>query len=1172
MTTHMDRQFPLAFLALSLVLQGCSSGSGGSGVGEESNRTPIARPLIVNSGSSNRVREGSEVFLTGRDSEDPDGPVLDWKWTAPAGIDLIARSKTTVSFTAPDVSAPTDYRFTLTVTDTDFVTDTKTLDVSVQPAGDLNRFLSPRSVQATPPDGFTVTAALRPGNSAGSVDAPFTIRLSARLAYTSRDNVREVVDLSFPELVAPIAGTWPAGQTVSCAAGETPETCMLASFVNSDYEFQVPRLDIAELNNRFLAAGQSGRQLDPHRSDLAVVEVTVSLDGGSLQDRAALLLSAGGNVVAQAPASVIGVPATITVPIDALLDGTTGEESRATAEAYLRTVDPQNRRRTLNEWLQLAGFAQDANGTLLPAAANGEGAFAHAKYTNNFDLGFGRDMYTKVEPNGNVYAFVVNYPTLEAAIKNTDDFVAVVMEYTPPDNPALDATCQNKGRFVKFFTFVPDERGNAQRVTSMNFDGRGERYTPGNCVTCHGGSTADLDQLVPNPVAGDLLYRDCGDTNATFMPWDLDSFLYSDSDPAIVAGVPRPDGTSFVAYTDPQRRFTRQAQEEQFRKLNAAALQTYETHVAQGGAPERVTAAIDLVNGWYAGTPKTASTRFAGSYTPPGWNTSPAIANVYHNAFARNCRACHTQLADSTKQFDTYEEFVVDPTSGTPRQLEDLIYRRGIMPLARLSMDRFWVPFTGQAVAAEILATQLAADPRVGLNPTLRPGSPVFRVARSPGVAKERDLVRLSSRESSFVRQPQWSALASTANGACIQPSLMTTNTAEVAFQATTPGRYCIQLASGGASTVQEFTVNANVAPVLVARSRLRIDETAAATSVDLEYTDADDGAAELIFTLVSALNGTVSLNGNPISPGATFTQEQITSGVVRFDPTYATNLALGATVDGGFNYRLTDGIASLPAGTGSLAYRVDIVGVNDGQPSVTVAPILISQLAFGGTASLGAAQIQASDPDTAPGGLEITVSVSGTSPAGTITPASRTYQQILNGLSFTYTHNGMFPIDLDDQLSVRIRDTVSGPFSNPVVVPVNARVSFANNITRLVDDPAEPNDDALLPPAPYLNDDCASCHRTSGPVGAPSFLSGASASSSVSHTELRNRVVSTLPGGEAACANPANAPTSLLLLRPTMSGHTGGVRPGFNLSSGQNRNNYNLLRVWICSFGAANN
>src|SRR5690606_5176719 len=211
------------------------------------------------------------------------------------------------------------------------------------------------------------------------------------------------------------------------------------------------------------------------------------------------------------------------------------------------------------------------------------------------------------------------------------------------------------------------------------------------------------------------------------------------------------------------------------------------------------------------------------------------------DSYARFCRACHSLRADPTRQFRSYDDFVVDPLTAAPRDLEDVIFRRGIMPLARLTMDRFWVPFDGGSEsAAEKLAAVLAADPRVTLDSSARPGKPVFVVTRTPDPAKELDVVRLNASESGFLDAPRWTALGSTENGVCVEPKLIGANTFEVAFRAPLPGRYCIELAGGGDSTVVEFEVVGNQAPQLVAKGVLVVDENAGPTAIDLEYADAD--------------------------------------------------------------------------------------------------------------------------------------------------------------------------------------------------------------------------------------------------------------------------------------------------------------------------------------------
>jgi hypothetical protein len=233
-----------------------------------------------------------------------------------------------------------------------------------------------------------------------------------------------------------------------------------------------------------------------------------------------------------------------------------------------------------------------------------------------------------------------------------------------------------------------------------------------------------------------------------------------------------------------------------------------------------------------------------------------------------------------------------------------------------------------------------------------------------------------------------------------------------------------------------------------------------------------------------------------------------------------------------------------------ALPYRVNIRGVNDGQPTVSVSASPASSLFVGGTVALGSARITAADPDTAASGLTILAAMAAGS-TGSIAPAQLTYQQILSGSVFTYTHNGS--LDFVDTVNVRVTD---GTFTSGIsALMVSSRVSFANNIAGPVGGSTG-----------IIGSNCGpACHNSSGGgVGAPNFLTGGNAA--VSYSAMSSRV--TTP--ENACASP-NSPSSLLLSKPsTVVAHTGGLQPGFSL--GGNRSNYDLVRAWICSFGAANN
>jgi hypothetical protein len=76
------------------------------------NKAPIA-----NAGPDQIVKEGSNVSLDGSASSDPDGDALIYKWTAPPGIILSSDTDEKPTFTAPKVSANTQYTFSLAVND-----------------------------------------------------------------------------------------------------------------------------------------------------------------------------------------------------------------------------------------------------------------------------------------------------------------------------------------------------------------------------------------------------------------------------------------------------------------------------------------------------------------------------------------------------------------------------------------------------------------------------------------------------------------------------------------------------------------------------------------------------------------------------------------------------------------------------------------------------------------------------------------------------------------------------------------------------------------------------------------------------------------------------------------------------------------------------------------------
>lgn len=810
------RAMGMAAAAVTLLFAAACGGGGQGGQLSQPPPTAVAATVgqaftVDSSGvMQTTVRAGADVVLTGTNSHkgttDAGVPIVSYSWTqVDAGttpVNLIERTADTVSFTAPSVTRETKLTFRLTVADADGVSSSIQAMVTVEPVRDSDHFLEFVNVNTN----FTVVAATRtvvPGAASVGYAAtlPFTVTVTKLVSFTDINGVRR----SNVAIGKPV--TYSSGWSASLGTGGL--NC--ADARNPQLQIPIPRLELDDS----LADGSgplsnvletSDVEPDPPNPAIppAVVSAQVEIQSASLPQ------GVTPEVCVNAPGGV-GTPASaVTASSDSLKAPASPAgpyDSNAAAHAYYSTIDPSGSKSTLSSWLAVNGFN---------SAAPNWGADAHAVYTNNYDLGFGRDMYMKFGAcdsgvdasmplqarigKCDVASVVMNYAGVQAAGYRLNPIVAVAMEYS-----ATPGTSPTNKRFTKFFVFAPDTRTGAfQRVTSVDLDRRGQKPVPQSCIVCHGG-TPGL------PVSGATAYPNGGDLGSGFLPWDLDSFLFTDTDPGFSA---KPEDAALKA------QYTRASQEAQLKLLNAGAYLTFDD-------PNRFALQRELLEGWYGGEgmPKAV---FDGTFVPPGWqpggtNQNPAdSATLYTGVFARHCRACHalqepalqngnyvdprtaTQMvsgspvstcsAQSTTPLSPvpvganqshqipmscYWQFAHSPFFSAPLagQQVSTLMASSTMPFARRTLDRMWVQPDGSTSAGAMLQSHFAAQtPAVTLMP---PGTSIATITTPTGgasntqitVAAQNDVVtgaavdigsavRLDSSRSTFPDAILWSASA----------------------------------------------------------------------------------------------------------------------------------------------------------------------------------------------------------------------------------------------------------------------------------------------------------------------------------------------------------------------------------------------------------------------------
>lgn len=467
-------------------------------------------------------------------------------------------------------------------------------------------------------------------------------------------------------------------------------------------------------------------------------------------------------------------------------------DTTASGQAYYQTVDPNNLRTTLSDWKTLNGFNEPLPSDTAGLAAMG---ITHALYRNATDLGFVRNIYMRVKPNGDVVALLENYPgfvrTTNFSFDDTNDgcnvafnpafakelrctsggidafenrdlsgmLASVVMEYS--------AVTPGGPKFTQFYGYGND----GSRVSVLDLTGRGKAEAfPGLCAVCHGGNPASVDEngeFVPP----DLAYKGAKDGNfgAGFLPFDPDLYEYHD-----------PDGTGVDVGSGIYKRAN---QEDLFKELNRLVLDTNPTKAAR-----------EIVEGWYggAGLPN----GFDGLYVPPGWTETTTDSTFYKTVLAPYCRACHIQRAFPESETNlNAQESIMDFNQRTDlydldKPLGKTVFTRTTMPLALVTYNKFWDDTTAVTnflnyIEEDVIETTV--DSSFNLTAVM-PGKPIA----NPGTYIDHIVgkaVLLDGTGSMSADTYSWSVSPSSG------VTLINTNTATPTMTANTAGIYTLTLA-----------------------------------------------------------------------------------------------------------------------------------------------------------------------------------------------------------------------------------------------------------------------------------------------------------------------------------------------------------------------------------------
>jgi hypothetical protein len=332
-----------------------------------------------------------------------------------------------------------------------------------------------------------------------------------------------------------------------------------------------------------------------------------------------------------------------------------------------------------------------------------------AVFINKTDLNLTRDHHLIWNGGDQLAAYVCNHPgpapdpntdptslfpsslAIDAAIDAVLDVNAshprgrnliacVAMDRMPIKSVTGQPVTGHEGEtFVRFLIFGP----NGDLLPSVNLDGNGEKFVPGACVACHGGTNYfklangppyDLP-AASQPLFGGFPEDGSGgnDLLSYFLPFDVDNFAFHSTRPP----------------------FTKDDQQGQIFLLNSATAQVDHTIAADiNQQPAQATAFQQLLLRWYPNGIVFDSTN---DVAPPYKKTQkdPNSEFFYKNVVARSCRTCHVAMDQANFELEDPVGLVADLVCGQPLATfaidppgSESSY---LMPNSRVTFDRFWL-------------------------------------------------------------------------------------------------------------------------------------------------------------------------------------------------------------------------------------------------------------------------------------------------------------------------------------------------------------------------------------------------------------------------------------------------------------------------------------------------